>query len=151
MVRLAFIVLLFAFLTGTATPATAQTQQRLSDVRKIFVEQMGNNFDQYLVAALSKELEGRITVVTTAADADATFKGGSIGEAKGTPDTVARRVLGMDVTSGAISLISKDGKVVLWAGEAGDKSIFLVGARRTGQRKVAERLAKDLRKAMEGR
>jgi hypothetical protein len=149
MLRLTFIALLFAFLTGTAAPATAQSQQRLSDVRRIFVEPMGNNFDRYLVAALTKELEGKITVVTTAADADATLKGGSIGEAKGTPDVVARRVLGMDVTSGAISLVSKDGKVVLWAGEAGDKSIFLVGARRTGQRKVAERLAKDLRKAME--
>jgi hypothetical protein len=149
MLRLTFIALLFAFLTGTAAPATAQSQQRLSDVRRIFVEPMGNNFDQYLVAALTKELEGKITVVTTAADADATLKGGSIGEAKGTPDVVARRVLRMDVTSGAISLVSKDGKVVLWAGEAGDKSIFLVGARRTGQRKVAERLAKDLRKAME--
>jgi hypothetical protein len=149
MIRPACIVLLFAFLAGTVVPATAQTQQRLGDVRRIFVEPMGNNFDRYLVAALSKELEGRITVVTTAADADATFKGGSIGEAKGTPDVVARRVLGMDVTSGAISLVSKDGKVVLWAGEAGDKSIFLIGARRTGQRKVAERLAKDLRKAIE--
>ena len=149
MIRPACIALLFAFLSGTTAPATAQAQQRLSDIRRIFVEPMGNNFDRYLVAALSKELEGRIVVVTTAADADATFKGGSIGEAKGTPDVVARRVLGMDVTSGAISLVSKDGKVILWAGEAGDKSIFIVGARRTGQRKVAERLAKDLRKAME--
>jgi hypothetical protein len=151
MLRPSCTVLLFAFLTGSTAPATAQTQQQLTDVKRIFVEPMGNNFDRYLVAAISKELNGRITVVTTAADADATFKGGSMGEAKGTPDVVARRVLGMDVTSGAISLVSKDGKVVLWAGEAGDKSIFLVGARRTGQRKVAERLAKDLRKAMEGR
>jgi hypothetical protein len=147
MIRRTFTVFLFGFLIGGA--ATAQTQQRLKDVRKIFVEQMGNNFDRYLVAALTTELGDRITIVTAEADADATFKGGSIGEAKGTPDVVARRVLGMDVTSGAISLVSKDGKVVLWAGEAGDKSVFLVGARRTGQRKVAERLAKDLKKAID--
>ena len=149
MFRPACIALVSAFLAVNAVSTAAQSQQHLADVRKIFVEPMGNNFDRYLVAALNQEFGDRFTIVTTAADADAIFKGGSIGEAKGTPDVVARRVLGMDVTSGAVSLVSKDGKVVLWAGEAGDKSIFLVGARRTGQRKVAERLAKDLKKALE--
>lgn len=133
-------------LTGSLS---AQESQKLTDVRKIFVEPMPNQFDQYLVAAITKELSGGITVVTSKEDADSVMKGGTEAEANGTPSTVARRVLGLDLTTGTISLLSKDGKTVLWADEAGDKSVFLVGVRRTGQRKVAERLAKDLKKAME--
>jgi hypothetical protein len=151
MMRPLYSVVPLAVLFLCRALALPQTQQQLGDVKKIYVEPMPNNFDRYLVAAITKELPGRVLVVTTAADADAVLKGGSMGEAKGTPDVVARRVLGMDVTSGAISLVSKDGKFVLWAAEAGDKSIFLVGVRRTGQRKVAERLAKELKKALEGR
>jgi hypothetical protein len=121
----------------------------LKDVKKIFVEPMPNGFDQYLIAAIIKELSGRISIVTSKDDAEAILTGGVNKEADGTPSTVARRLMGMDLTTGAIRLLPKDGKTILWASEAGDKSIFLVPYRRTGQRKVAERLAKDLRTAIE--
>ncbi len=129
--------------------ARAQSSQSLSSITKIFVEPMPSGFDQYLTAAINKELRARIVIVTAKEDADAVLKGGTEREATGTPSTVARRVLGMDLTTGAISLISKDGKSILWASEQGDKSIWFVFYRRTGQRKVAERLAKDLKKAIQ--
>jgi hypothetical protein len=128
----------------------AQTSTiKLSDVKTIFVEPLPNGFDQYLVAALSKELKGRVTLVTSKENADAILTGSLSKEANGTPSTVARRVLGMDLTTGVIRLVPRDGKTVLWASEAGDKSVLGPFFRRTGARKVAERLAKDLKKAMQ--
>ena len=147
--RSACTALVLSFLFVPCFPATAQNAAQLSDIRKIFVEPMPNGFDQYITAALTKELGKRITIVTGKEDADAVLRGGTTSEANGTPSTVARRVLGMDLTTGVVSLISKDGKAVLWASEEGDKSVFWAFYRRTGQRKVAERIAKDLKKTLE--
>jgi len=147
--RRCFYVLPFLFLSPSVAHPQNKAAVSLRDVRKIFVEPMPNGFDQYLITAITKELSGRISIVTLKDDADATLTGAVNKEADGTPSTVARRVLGMDLTTGALRLLPKDGKTILWASEAGDKSIFLVPYRRTGQRKVAERLAKDLRKAIE--
>jgi hypothetical protein len=38
---------------------------------------------------------------------------------------------------------------VLWSDEAGDRSLFFNVAKRGGQRKVADRLVSDLKKAIE--
>jgi hypothetical protein len=141
--------LLLNLLSVSGRIAVPQTTQTLADVKRIFVEPMPNAFDQYLVAAISKELGKRVVIVTKQDDADAVLKGGTAAEAKGTPSTVARRILVMDLTTGAVSLISKDGRTVLWASEEGDKSVFGPFFRRTGARKVAERLAKDLKKALQ--
>jgi hypothetical protein len=53
-----------------------------------------------------------------------------------------------DVATGAISIVDKAG-TVLWAGEAGDRSLLLGPVKRGGARKVADRLVHSLKKAME--
>jgi hypothetical protein len=147
--RCCLYVLPLVFLSASFALPQTQVPLTIKNVRKIFIEPMPNGFDQYLIAAITKELKGRVSIVTSKDDADATLTGALNKEANGTSSTVARRVLGMDLTTGALRLLPKDGKTILWASEAGDKSIFLVPYRRTGQRKVAERLAKDLKKAIE--
>jgi uncharacterized protein YfaA (DUF2138 family) len=47
-----------------------------------------------------------------------------------------------------VSLLDKEGKVILWSGEAGDRNMWVGPLARGGQRKVADRLVNKLKKAM---
>ena len=49
----------------------------------------------------------------------------------------------------SIKLLSTEGQVILWASEAGDRSLWWGNLRRGGMRKVAERLVKNLKKYMD--
>jgi hypothetical protein len=74
---------------------------------------------------------------------------GSSEQKTGTGAMVTGRYLGLhDVATGAISIVDKAG-TVLWAGEAGDRSLLLGPVKRGGARKVADRLVHSLKKAME--
>ena len=120
----------------------------LRSVQKVFIEKMENNLDQYLRAEFSKQFKGKVVVVLEAKDADAILAG--VGEElKGTGAKITGRYLGLhDVATGTVSLLDKEGKVILWSDEAGDRSLMFGAMRRGGQRKVAERLVGKLKKAM---
>jgi hypothetical protein len=120
----------------------------LNEIKRIFVEPMANELDQFIRAEITKQFKGTLTVVLKKEDADATLTG--TGEwQKGTGAAVTGRWLGLhDTATGAVSLVSKDGKTVLWASEAGDRSIWWGVMKRGGPRKVADRLMHNLRKAM---
>jgi len=53
-----------------------------------------------------------------------------------------------DTATGAVSIVDKAG-TVLWASEAGDRSLLLGPIKRGGPRKVADRLVHNLKKSME--
>ena len=120
----------------------------LRSVQKVFIEKMENNLDQYLRAEFSKQFKGKVVVVLEAKDADAILAG--VGEEqKGTGAKITGRYLGLhDVATGTVSLLDKEGKVILWSDEAGDRSLMFGAMRRGGQRKVADRLVGKLKKAM---
>jgi hypothetical protein len=50
-----------------------------------------------------------------------------------------------DRTQGSIKLVKVADKSIVWAGSAGDKTVFFAVFRKGGQQKVAERLAKKLK------
>jgi hypothetical protein len=109
---------------------------------------MDNDLDQYLRAEFVKQMSGKVTIVLRAEDADAILAGVSE-ETKGTGAKVTGRYLGLhDIATGTVSLLDKEGKVLLWSDEAGDRSLLFGVMRRSGQRKVADRLVKKLKKAM---
>ena len=54
-----------------------------------------------------------------------------------------------DKNVASIKLLSTEGQVILWASEAGDRSLWWGNLRRGGMRKVAERLVKNLKKYMD--
>lgn len=125
------------------------TAPALTSVRKIYIEKMGNNLDQYLRAEIAKQFKGKVTVVLEQKDADGILAGVSE-ETEGTGAKVTGRYLGLhDVATGTISLLDKEGKTILWSDEAGDRSLFWGPWARGGQRKVADRLVSKLKKAME--
>jgi hypothetical protein len=149
-------VLVLSIITATAvtaSPAFADEQQgatgSLHSIRKIYIDKMDNDLDQYLRAEIQKQFKNEITVVLKAEDADAIMAGVSEHQ-NGTRAAVTGRWLGLhDTASGSVSLLDKGGSTVLWSGEAGDRSVMFGAMKRGGPRKVADRLIHDLRKAME--
>jgi hypothetical protein len=144
MMKALFVTLVFAF------AALGQDVISLQSVKKVYIEKMPNDLDQYLRAEISKQFKGSLTVVLDKNDADAILTG--IDEEKtGTGAQITGRYLGLhDNATGTISLIDKAGKTILWTDEAGDRSLFLGAMKRGGQRKVADRLVGKLKKAMRG-
>jgi hypothetical protein len=141
---LAFAALSYAASAQTppSSPAIA-----LSSVHKIFIEKMGTgNLDQYLRAEVIKQAKGRLTVVLDKTGADAVLTG-STEEKTGVGHAITGRYLGLeDNTTAAVSLVDPTGKQLLWATEAGDRSLILSIAHRGGDRKVAERIVSQLLK-----
>lgn len=121
----------------------------LGSVRRIYVDKMDNDLDQYIRAEIQKQFKGAVQVVLKPELADAVIAGVSEHQS-GTRAAVTGRWLGLhDTATGSVSLLDKTGEVVLWSGEAGDRSIMWGSMKRGGPRKVADRLVKNLKKAME--
>ena len=106
----------------------------LKNVRRIFIEPMPGDLDQYISAEVTKEFKGRVVVVLDKANADAIMRG--VGENKN--------------ATASITLVDPNQTVVLWASEAGDRSLTWEVLAREGQRKVADRLVNNLKKALNG-
>lgn len=135
--------------TPTApAPVPAVGAPDLRSVRKIYVDKLDNDLDQYLRAEFFKQMKGRVSVVLEEKDADAILTGVSE-EEKGTGAKVTGRYLGLhDLSTGTLSLLDRERKVILWSDEAGDRSLIFSAVHRGGERKVAQRLIGKLRKAM---
>lgn len=120
----------------------------LKNVRRIFIEPMPGDLDQYISAEITKELKGRVVVVLDKANADAIMRG--VGENRnGVGAAITGRYLGLhDNSTASITLIDPNETVVLWASEAGDRSLMWGALARGGQRKVADRLVNNLKKAL---
>ena len=133
--------------TKAPAPVAGHPVASLKDVKNLYIEPMVNDLDQYLKAEFSKQLAGRVMIVLKADDANAVMTG--TGEwHKGTGQAITGRMLGLhDTATGAVTVTSKDN--VLWASEAGDRSIWWGVLKRGGQRKVADRIVHNFKRALE--
>ena len=123
----------------------------LNTIRKVYIEKMDNDLDQYLRAEIAKQFKGSVTVVLDKTQADGILTGINT-EKKGTGAQITGRYLGLhDNATGTISLLDKSESNILWTDEAGDRSLLFGIMKRGGQRKVADRLVSKLKKAMEGK
>jgi hypothetical protein len=145
MVKTVALVMLWA-VSGLAQPSTASS---LRDIRKVYIEKMPNDLDQYLRAEIVKQFKGSLSVVLDKTEADGILVG--IDEEKrGTGAQITGRYLGLhDNATGTVSLLDKGEKNILWTDEAGDRSLLFGPMKRGGQRKVADRLVAKLKRAME--
>jgi hypothetical protein len=142
---------LLVTILAMASCAFGQATPSLKAVKKIYIEKMDNNLDQYLRAEIAKKFKGSVTVVLDPKDADGILVG-VFEETKGTGAKITGRYLGLhDVATGTVSLLDREGKTILWSNEAGDRSLFWGPLKRGGQRKVADRLIAKLKKAMEAK
>ena len=73
---------------------------------------------------------------------------GSTEEKTGVGHAITGRYLGLEEnTAAAVSLVDPGGKNLLWATEAGDRTLLFSVAHRGGERKMAERVLSQLLKA----
>lgn len=136
-------------LIAALVPALAQRSLALQSIKKVYIEKMPNDLDQYLRAEISKQFKGAVTVVLDKNDADGILAGISE-ERTGTGAQITGRYLGLhDNATGTVSMLDKEGKNILWTDEAGDRSLMFGVMKRGGQRKVADRLIGKLKKAMQ--
>jgi hypothetical protein len=112
-----------------ALPANAPVITSIRDVKKLYIEKMSNDLDEYIKAEISRQMPGRLLVVLNAQDADAIMKGTSTDR------------------QGNVTITDLRGTADLWVGEAGDKGLYLTKIH-GGEKKVAERLVSGLKKAM---
>jgi flagellar basal body-associated protein FliL len=138
--------------TPAAVPAGPKLTPNITSLRamkKLYIEKMPSELDQFIRAEITKELKDRIMMVLSKEEADAIMTGS--GENRtGTGAQVTGRVLGLhDNSTGAITISDRTGSVVLWSSEAGDRSLFWGSVRRGGPRKVADRLVNNLKKALQ--
>jgi hypothetical protein len=148
--RVLFVCVLTVIAAAASTLAAGQegTPVSLRAIKKIYVDKMDNDLDQYIRAEIQKKFKGEIVVVLTPDAADAIMAGVSDHQS-GTRAAITGRWMGLhDTATGSISLLDKSGTTVLWSGEAGDRSLWMGSLKRGGPRKVADRLISDLKKAM---
>lgn len=128
------LILTLALMLGLS-PLRAQATVQLSMVRKVFIEKMDNNLDQYLASAISEKFHGSLTVVLDRAQADAVLEGVNI--------------TAQNTTKSTVQLIDPSHHVVLWSGSAGDRSLVTLDLKHGGQQKIASHLIGELKKAMQ--
>lgn len=108
---------------------------------KIFIAPMEGTLHGFIAAEIVKK-KLPLTVVTEEKDADFILTGGSIRA----DDKWYHSIFGgKDKNEGNVQLISVKDKTMVWAGEAGDRSLWWGNIKRGGQRKVADRLVKKLK------
>jgi hypothetical protein len=112
----------------------------------IYIEKMENDLDGFMKAEFIKQ-NVPLKVVLTPEEAELVVTGaGSKDEKKSWSE--GWLTTGKDHNVGNIMVVRKENKEMLWAGEAGDRSLWWGSLARGGQRKVASRLVKNLKKAI---
>jgi hypothetical protein len=132
-------LVLFSILLAMV-PAVAQANPglgnvNLGNVKKIYVEKMENNLDQYITSEISKQFHGSLQVVLEPSKADAIMKGVNIGA--------------QNTTKATVQLVDPAGKSVLWSGTGGDRDMMFLDLKHGGEQKIAAHLVKDLKRAMQ--
>ena len=109
---------------------------------KIFIDEIGENLDMYLKAEIVKK-KIAVRIVSDPERADYILTGVAEGneERKWHEGWLTEE---KDHVTGAIQLLNREGDFV-WASEAGDRSFWWGSLKRGGPRKVADRLANNLK------
>jgi len=111
-------------------PPNAPVIASIRDVKKLYIEKMPNDLDEYIKAEISRQMPGRLVMVLHLEDADAVMKGVATNR------------------NGNVTITDVRGTTELWAGEAGDKGLYLTKIH-GGEKKVAERLVSSLKRVMQ--
>jgi hypothetical protein len=124
-----------ALILTLAAPSLAQTPTALANVRRVYVEKMENNLDQYITSEISRQFHGTLEVVLDRSKADGIIKGINVGA--------------QQTTKATVQLVDPSGKSVLWSGTGGDREKLFLNLKHGGEQKVAAHLVKELKHAMQ--
>jgi hypothetical protein len=136
--------LLALFLTALSMAA----QSKIPAGSTIFVTPMEKNLDSFLVAEIQKQ-KLPVKIVLNQQEAQFVLTGFSQMTGSHWAEQVATSVFGgKDKFEASVKMVSADGKTLVWSGEAGDRSILFGAFRRGGQRKVAERIVREMKQTI---
>jgi hypothetical protein len=136
------ISILFMLALCAAGSIEGQARVKVAPGSKVFIAPMEGQLDGFLAPEIIKQ-RLPVSVVLEEKDADFVLAGASI---KADDKWYHVAFGGKDKNEGNVRLLDVKGKAMVWAGEAGDRSLWTGGFRRGGQRKVAERIIKQMRK-----
>lgn len=147
--RVALVLATIIFCAASLFAQEKKSEQTLSqrytipDGSRIFISPMEGKLEGFIAAELVKK-KLPIVVVIDEKEADYIIAGASI---KG-DDKWYHSVFGTgkDKNEANIQVISVRSKTVIWASEAGDRSLWWGDIRRGGQRRVADRLIDKMKK-----
>lgn len=134
---------LFAFIATLVLVCGVQAQKgKVAAGAKVFIAPMEGNLHGFIAPEIIKK-KVPLAIVTEEKDAEYILTGASV---KGDDKWYHSVFGGKDKNEGNVQLVSVKEKQMVWAGEAGDRSMWWGGLRRGGQRKVADRIVKQLKK-----
>ena len=146
---LTILAVLIALAASTAlgqdSPKTIAEKHRIPDGSKIFIAKMERDLDQYITSEIKKK-KLPVVLVTEEQEADYIITGAALkGDSKW-----YQGVLGTDKdkNEGSIQVYSAKDRAMVWAGEAGDRSLFWGRLANHGRDKVASRLIGKMKKAL---
>ena len=119
----------------------ALAQQKVPAGSKIYIAKMEGGLDGFIATEIIKK-KLPVTIVTEDKDADFVLVGSSI---RGDDKWYHSVFGGKDKNEGNVQLLSVKEKTIVWAGEAGDRSLWWGSFRRGGQRKVADRIVSKMK------
>jgi hypothetical protein len=111
---------------------------------KIFIAPMQGDLHPFIAAEIVKK-KLPLIVVTDEKEAEYILAGASI---KGDDKWYHTVFGGKDKNEGSVQLLNVKDKTMVWAGEAGDRSLLFGGFSRGGQRKVADRIVNKMKKEL---
>lgn len=109
---------------------------------KMFIAPMENGLDGFIAPEIVKK-KIPLVVVTEETQADYILTGASLKADDHWYNTVFG---GKDKNEGNVRLLNVKTKEMIWAGEAGDRSLWWGNLKRGGERKVADRIVEQLKK-----
>jgi hypothetical protein len=107
----------------------------------VYIANMQGDLAGFIAAEVIKQ-KIPVVVVTDEKDAEFILTGGSIQEDSHWYNFAFG---GKDRNEGNVRLLSVKDKTMVWAGEAGDRSLWLGNLKRGGERKVADRIVRKMK------
>jgi hypothetical protein len=133
--------LMLVILCFLAVGAYGKSDSKVPTGSKLFISQMDGGLDGFVAAEILKK-KLPITVVTDEKDAEFVLTGGSQKADDHWYNTVFN---GKDKNEGNVRLLNVKDKTLVWAGEAGDRSLWWGSLKRGGERKVADRIVSKMK------
>jgi hypothetical protein len=137
-----FRLFLVTLLCGASIMFGAKPAGRIPAGAKIYIAPMEGGLDGFIAPEILKK-HIPVVVVTQEADAEYVLSGQSLKADDHWYNTVFG---GKDKNEGNVRLLSIKDRTMVWAGEAGDRSLWWGNLKRGGQRKVADRIAQQMKK-----
>jgi len=125
--------------------ATLAEAHRIPDGSRIFISEMEGGLNTHIASQITKK-KLPVIIVTDEKDAEYVISGAALkGDNKWYHSVFGS---GKDKNEGNIQVISVKDRTVIWAGEAGDRSLMWGRLARGGKSKVASRLVSKMKKEL---